>query len=198
MPFVPEVAAIRAAMVGPYMIVGIACGLVLAALAAYLRTDGYGSAFWDVGFLALTTVIAALIALPSLRAISYRHSLLHEARTGRYRIAVDGSNLMLEIGNATYVYDFGNFVRAGGDREILGHGTKMSGLTLVARQHEEPRYRLRNALLRPLQKGRVEPVERGGYVVIPLMYYSDDDHDTIIHHVRGHVGSGSSRNPVTK
>lgn len=198
MPFAPEAAAIQATMVGSYIIVGIAGGLVLAALAAYLRTDGYGSAFWDVGFLALTSVMAALIALPSLRAISYRHSLLHDARAGRYRIAVDRSNLMLETGKATYVYDFGNFVRAGGDREILGHGTKMGGLTVVARQHEEPRYRLRNALLRPLGKGRVEPVERGGYVVIPLMYVSVDDHDTIIHHVRGHVGSGSSSDPVRK
>lgn len=165
---------IRATLVGPYMIAGIALVLVIAGTVLFVADDGpEGFYAARVGILALTWVICIAIAYVPVKRIIERHALIRFAEGGQYGLSLTPTGVTLRVGADDYAYAFRDFAAVGPDTMFVNEKRQFSALVLSRKQTGKLSYRQTLRVIRPVIKGWSGAVTYDGVTTIPLVYFGD-------------------------
>lgn len=168
----PHLPSIKASLVGPVMILMIVTGLAMMALYLFLFNDRPGAySPVDLGILVFSLIVCASLANAPLRQLRNRRDLMKDVDEGRYHLKMSLSGIVLNTASGEFKFLFRDFEFVGKDSLILENKRDWGSLILVRKLPEKLNRKQRASIVRPAQKGLVNPKAHDGITTIPLVYF---------------------------
>ncbi|SHK91461.1 hypothetical protein SAMN05444414_102249 [Roseovarius marisflavi] len=170
--FTPEMATMKAASVGPIMILTVSIFLAALGLAThFFPSHDYATKSADLIPLAILMLLVGAMAIVPLRQLRYRRALLKDGADGHYRITIDPQAITVETRTDRKTYGFRDFSMVCSDGDFLGNTRDFGGLVLSRTTHDKPFWKQRASIVNAIRSGRVAPVNHDGLITIPLTYF---------------------------
>ena len=130
--------------------------------------------------LAFSFIVCAAIAYAPWHRIGERKILMNDIESGRYFVVMDSSHIIVQTAKGQTVYAYQDFEFVGKDSLFLGNRKDWGALVLARKRPEKLLGKHRSSIVRPVQKGRVDPGTYDGITSIPLLYFDKDQYEEIV------------------